>query len=291
MIAFLFIILYAVFFVEFARLIIKKTNQKNLIIAISVVFNILFCAFCLYQNNNLVVTKYSYNKENIKCRIVQVSDLHNKNFWFNENFLAEKVKEQKPDIIVITGDIADRTHTNIEGAIKTAEKLCEIADTYYVTGNHEKALPKSVQDKLFEGLKNAGVIILDDESAEITEFGENFTLIGLDDYSLGTPTLSTEIKNSNTNFNVVLAHEPQYLENYNKAGADLVFTGHAHGGQFRLPLLGPVIAPDQGFFPKLTEGEVISGGTTEIISRGLGNSLMPLRLFNYPEIVVVDIDS
>ena len=88
-------------------------------------------------------------------------------------------------------------------------------------------------------------------------------------------------------FTVVLAHEPQYLARYAGTGVDLVLSGHAHGGQFRIPFVGPVYAPGQGFFPKLTNGEHEDGNTKMIISRGLGNSVIPVRLFNNPEIVVV----
>ena len=90
--------------------------------------------------------------------------------------------------------------------------------------------------------------------------------------------------------NVVLAHEPQYFNNYSSEGADIVFTGHAHGGQFILPFIGAVYAPDQGFLPEYTSGTFASGDTTMIVSRGLGNSVIPVRLFNDPELVVVTLD-
>ena len=88
----------------------------------------------------------------------------------------------------------------------------------------------------------------------------------------------------------MLAHEPQYLdEEYVLSSPDLVITGHAHGGQFRLPFIGGLIAPDQGFLPKYTSGEYKSGDVTMYVSRGLGNSIIPVRVFNYPEINVLDI--
>jgi len=89
----------------------------------------------------------------------------------------------------------------------------------------------------------------------------------------------------------LLAHEPQYLEHYAQANVDLVLSGHAHGGQFRIPFVGGVVAPDQGIFPEYTSGSHTSGETTMIISRGLGNSIIPVRIFNRPEIVVVDLKS
>lgn len=88
---------------------------------------------------------------------------------------------------------------------------------------------------------------------------------------------------------IVLAHEPQYLQEYADAGADLVLSGHAHGGQFRLPFIGGLVAPDQGFLPKYTSGDYTIADTDMIVSRGLGNSIIPVRLFNYPEIVCVEL--
>lgn len=90
-------------------------------------------------------------------------------------------------------------------------------------------------------------------------------------------------------FTVVLAHEPQYLARYAGTGVDLVLSGHAHGGQFRLPFVGGIVAPDQGFLPGYTAGEYYMDGTEMIVSRGLGNSVIPVRLFNYPEIVCVEL--
>lgn len=113
-------------------------------------------------------------------------------------------------------------------------------------------------------------------------------LIGLDDRNLDEYTLSPLV--DDTALSVVLAHEPQKIDAYAKAKADLVLTGHAHGGQFRFPIIGPVIAPDQGLFPKYTSGEYFLNNTEMIVSRGLGNSVIPVRLFNYPEIVCVDIN-
>ena len=163
------------------------------------------------------------------------------------------------------------------------------------------------------GLKNAGVICLADEAVKISREGSSITLVGLNDESLSGPTLKLVLTKMDeaigqrtpgmdgddrqerfdeevTDFQILLAHEPQYLENYSEAGVDLVLTGHAHGGQFRFPIVGGgLVAPDQGFFPKYSEGVHEMGSTTMIISRGLGNSIIPVRLFNLPEIVCVEL--
>lgn len=115
-------------------------------------------------------------------------------------------------------------------------------------------------------------------------------LVGLDDRHLADETLKSLIRDCDSNcLSVVLAHEPQYIEDYSNAGADLVLSGHAHGGQFILPFIGAVVAPDQGLLPEYTEGRYDMNHTTMYVSRGLGNSVIPVRLFNRPEIVCIDL--
>ena len=149
-----------------------------------------------------------------------------------------------------------------------------------------------------DGLIGAGVVILDDQVVEISRGDAKFRLVGLDDKSLADGTLRTLLNNAQNvahedsekkEFTVVLAHEPQYLARYAGTGVDLVLSGHAHGGQFRLSFVGGIVAPDQGFLPEYTAGEYYMNGTEMIVSRGLGNSVIPVRLFNYPEIVCVDL--
>lgn len=252
-------------------------------------------AFCCWQNSMLTISRYSYasaeiSKELNGFKIVQISDLHNKRFGKDQWRLLKKTADLEPDIIVITGDIVDSNHTNIDNALEFAEGAAEIAPTYYVTGNHEHWLDDDEFESLIAGLRESGVVILDDKQIEIEKNDAHFSLIGLDDLSLDGNVL----KNMNLDddeFNILLAHEPQYIVGYSMANIDLALTGHAHGGQFRLPFIGGVVAPDQGFFPKYTEGSHMSGGMTMIISRGLGNSIIPVRLFNFPEIVCVEFSS
>ena len=135
-----------------------------------------------------------------------------------------------------------------------------------------------------------GVHFMSDEALQVpSKTGQTFTLIGLDDKSLQANILQKLVDESEDDFQVLLAHEPQYLENYYaETGVNLVFSGHAHGGQFRIPFLNQgIYAPDQGLLPQYTGGEYTSGSSTMYLSRGLGNSGFPLRLFNHPEIICV----
>lgn len=143
---------------------------------------------------------------------------------------------------------------------------------------------------MFEEIERVGVVRLLNEAVTINASGGTFDLIGLDDRSLADDTLKTLLSECDSkSLHIVLAHEPQYIEQYAAADADLVLFGHAHGGQFILPLVGAVVAPDQGIFPKYTSGAYRMDDMTMFISRGLGNSIIPVRLFNYPEIVCIDL--
>ncbi len=135
----------------------------------------------------------------------------------------------------------------------------------------------------------AGVHVLDNKSITIrNKSGESIEMIGLDDYSLRDSTLSQIIATKyKDTFKVLLAHQAELFEYYSSNNVDLVFSGHLHGGQFRLPFIGGLLAPGKGLFPKYTSGRYDQNGTTMYVSRGLGNSIIPIRVFNRPEVVVV----
>lgn len=279
----------------------KKQKYIKLAITLSIVIVIIL--FCNFQNKHLETTHYTYAAEQLGAdlegyRIVQISDLHNAKFGKNNQKLVDRIRECEPDMIVLTGDLVDSNHTNVDRAVQFVDEIVKICPVYYVTGNHEYWLEKSEYDELMDGLIGAGVVILDDQVVEISRGDAKFRLVGLDDKSLADGTLGTLLNNAQNvahedseknEFTVVLAHEPQYLARYAGTGVDLVLSGHAHGGQFRLPFVGGIVAPDQGFLPEYTAGEYYMNGTEMIVSRGLGNSVIPVRLFNYPEIVCVEL--
>lgn len=270
----------------------KRKIRKMLIVILAV---ILLIPFCWFQNKYLTVTYYTYESSKVTedfegFRIVQISDLHNASFGSDNKSLLRKIENLHPDIIVITGDVADAYHTNIDVAVAFAEKAVAICPVYYITGNHEIWLDKSDKDSLITQMEEAGVICLENETIQIVRGKSSIELIGLNDESLANFTLNNLVRNLGEDaLKILLAHEPQYIENYSNSHVDLVLSGHAHGGQFRLPFIGGLVAPDQGLFPKYTSGTHIVDDTTMIISRGLGNSIIPIRLFNLPEIVCVDL--
>lgn len=293
---------------------IRSNRKKYIKSALVLLIVIALLLFCSYQNRHLETTYYTYKAEQLGAdlegyRIVQISDLHNVKFGKNNQKLVDRIRECEPDMIVLTGDLVDSNHTNVDRAVQFVDEIVKICPVYYVTGNHEYWLEKSEYDELMDGLVSAGVVILDNQVVEISRGDAKFRLVGLDDRSLADGTLEALLSDESIRNNqaeqkeeiadnedsgekeltVVLAHEPQYLARYAVTGVDLVLSGHAHGGQFRLPFVGGIVAPDQGFLPEYTAGEYYMNGTEMIVSRGLGNSVIPVRLFNYPEIVCVDL--
>lgn len=282
---------------------IRSNRKKYIKSAIVLLIVIVLLLFCNFQNKHLETTHYTYETEQLGVnldgyRIVQISDLHNAKFGKSNQKLVDRIRECDPDMIVLTGDLVDSNHTNVDRAVQFVDEIVKICPVYYVTGNHEYWLDTSGYEKLMDGVASAGVIILDDQVVEISRGDAKFRLVGLDDKSLADGTLGTLLNNAQNvthedsekkEFTVVLAHEPQYFARYAGTGVDLVLSGHAHGGQFRLPFVGGIVAPDQGFLPEYTAGEYYMNGTEMIVSRGLGNSVIPVRLFNFPEIVCVEL--
>ena len=232
-------------------------------------------------------------------RIAQVSDLHNAEFGDGNQRLLDMLREAEPDMIAITGDLIDSRKTNIAVALAFAEEAVRIAPCYYVSGNHEARVPE--YRELKAGLEAAGVTVLDDARVEIEISGKSITVIGVNDPSFHADYLTSdaavmdrklsELPSEDADFTILLSHRPELFDTYVAHNMDLVLTGHAHGGQFRLPLIGGLLAPNQGLFPKYDDGLYSEGNTNMIVSRGLGNSIIPFRFNNRPEVVLIELKS
>lgn len=260
----------------------------------------------VWSNKALMVSTISISSSHIPAafsgfRIAQVSDLHNSEFGKNNTELLKLLSESRPDIIAITGDLIDANHTDVGIALGFAQESVRIAPTYYVTGNHEATC--SQYGDLKAGLEEAGVIVLEDEAISLERGGETIALLGLADpdfmvkgdmFGEVPAMVSTKLKNligDESGYTILLSHRPELFETYVNCGIDLVIAGHAHGGQFRLPFIGGVIAPNQGLFPKYDAGLYTDGGTSMVVSRGIGNSIIPFRFNNRPEIVLVELNA
>ena len=232
-------------------------------------------------------------------RIAQVSDLHNAEFGDGNQQLLDMLREAEPDMIAMTGDLIDSRRTDLAVALAFAEEAAQIAPCYYVSGNHE-ARVSEYQD-LKTGLEEAGVTVLDDAQVKIELSGESITVIGVNDPSFHADYLTSdaevmdrklsELSSEDAGFTILLSHRPELFDTYVAHDMDLVLTGHAHGGQFRLPLIGGLVAPNQGLFPKYDAGLYSEGDTNMIVSRGIGNSIIPVRFNNRPEVVLIELAS
>lgn len=274
--------------------------MKKLIALIFVA--LLLLGFAWVNNNWIVTTEYSVQSEQVPDafagkRIVQVSDLHNAEFGEQQRSLLDKVEAANPDAIFITGDLIDSNNYDLERSLAAVDGLVEMSEVYYVIGNHEVSSNR-LDDEIIPALEERGVEVLRNRSVMWEQDGEAIQIAGIDDPLMDIYLHEEEFtRNSiaeaglNDAFTLLLAHRPEQLETYASEGIDVVFAGHAHGGQIRIPGLGGLFAPGQGWFPGMTEGVFESGDTQLILSRGLGNSGFPLRVFNLPEVVVVTLDN
>ncbi len=280
----------------------KKTRRWIAAIAAAAVLSLLGWAL-VWGNTALVTADVLVCSNGIPeafdaYKIVQISDLHDAQIGENNEKLIAMTAETEPDCIVLTGDFVDSSRFHPERSLSVAESLVKIAPVYYVSGNHEAILPDEDYQALTDGLRGLGVCVLEDESAELTRDGQSIRLIGLTDIGFHPGTLEEKKDALRTalsallpedEFSVTLAHRPELMDVYTECGAPLVLSGHAHGGQIRLPGIGGLIAPGQGLFPKYTEGKYEENGTTLVVSRGIGNSVLPLRVNDRPQIVVVQL--
>ena len=281
----------------------RMVKKKYLSVILAILFSVLVL-WTIWGNVTVGVTHYSVTGKQLPdsfdgFKIAVVSDLHNARFGRDNSQIVRKIEEEHPDIIAITGDLVDANRTDMETAIALVHKLMQLAPCYYVTGNHEAWIGKQFS-VLEEMLLAENVQILHDEVIRLERDGQTIQLAGLDDPDfterdtvVQQSLLQTKRNQMNLSkeYCILLSHRPETFEAYVEENIDLVLSGHAHGGQFRLPFIGGIVAPDQGLFPKYTAGEYIRNNTTMIVSRGVGNSIIPVRFNNRPEIVVIELKS
>lgn len=282
----------------------KQMLTKKKIICVLVGILLVLIVWIAWGNTALELNTYTISNHELPdafdgYRVAQVSDLHNAEFSDGNQRLLDMLREAEPDMIAITGDLIDSRKTNIAVALAFAKEAVKIAPCYYVSGNHEARV--SEYRELKTGLEAAGVTVLDDARVEIEIFGKSITVIGVNDPSFHADYLTSdaavmdrklsELSSEDAGFTILLSHRPELFDTYAAHDMDLVLTGHAHGGQFRLPLIGGLIAPNQGLFPKYDDGLYSEGNTNMIVSRGLGNSIIPFRFNNRPEVVLIELKS
>ncbi len=275
----------------------KGNNRRRRIFITIVVLLALIGAELLRSNMYIQVEEFEYMSKDIpkgfnNAKIVQISDYHNHGGSYDEKLL-DKVSEQKPDYIFLTGDIADSVRTDIPAANAFLEKVSKIAPCYLVWGNHDFDIPSDDLKSMKECCKQNGITVLEDTYTTLERNGSKLMLCGTDtspDSARWQHTFDTLLPNQK--FVIWLHHYPEDFEEIlnqsaaKSSKADLVFSGHAHGGLIRLPFIGGLYAPGQGFFPKYSAGRYNSGDSTMIVSRGVGNSGYTLRFLDSFHIAV-----
>jgi len=285
----------------------KLNRKKYYIIALIL---ILIIAFYYWENHTLQVTRYELVYDKLPksfdgYRIVQISDMHGKTFGKGNIGLAKRIISLKPDILLITGDMMSSTIID-EGVffdfLDHFDKACPI---YMCLGNHEQIASQLTGDSsrysnFINKIKEKGVILLDNEKITVEKGGDSITISGLtlelyhysrrdtehydENMSLTVSYMETVLGKSPEEFNILIAHNPAYFKEYVAWGADLILSGHIHGGVIRIPFMGGVFSPEKVFFPEYDAGLFESGTSRMIVNRGLGYSKINIRLFNRPEI-------
>ncbi len=282
-------------------------HKKKILLIFLIIIGIVvaFIISGIICNHSLKLREYTVTSPDLPdsfrgFRIAQISDLHNCTQGKNNKKLLNMLKDSEPDIIVITGDMIDSRTTNVDIATAFAQQAVEIAPCYYVAGNHEARVPSDFEE-LLAGLHSAGVIVLRNESVMLEKEGESITLLGVDDpwfanggYSTQdaedmSDALKTITPENHKEFTLLLSHRPELFEVYAEYHIDLTLSGHVHGGQIRLPFVGGLYGPNQGPFPAYDKGMYTKDDSCMIVSCGVGNSLFPLRIFNPPEVVLVEL--
>lgn len=274
-------------------------------------------AFYKYETDTLEVTSYEIENSKIPkefndFKIVQISDLHNKSFGKDNKKLLKQIDSQNPDIIVITGDLVEGDNKNFNVALSLLDDLLKKYKVYHIIGNHEqKSLQKKYRElyKLyFKELENKPIVNLNNEKVCIKKEEKHINLYGLIIPLEYYPYFFKNYKNKNMkleknfietslgslnkdDYNILLAHNPFFFEDYEKYGVDLILAGHVHGGIIRLPMIGGVLSPNREFFPKYDFGKYEINNTTMLLSKGLGGSKVLVRFACKPEIVSITLKS
>lgn len=274
-------------------------------IAILLCLFIAFISLGLY--NGLRIQEYEVDAENIEnhIKIALITDLHSCSYGEDESALIDLLDKESPDLVMLAGDIFDDVISN-DNTVFFLENITKKYPCYYVTGNHEYWSGRSAFEEKMQILKNFGVIRLSAEMEIITINNETINICGVDDpdatmiasrdRNYSTLSFEEQIEkvkklSDNANYTILLSHRPEYLDRYATEDFDLVLSGHAHGGQWRIPgLVNGVYAPNQGWFPKYAGGKYIVDNTTMIVSRGLAKESTRIpRFYNRPEVVLIDL--
>lgn len=277
----------------------------KIVLIIAVILFLFFLGVGIIDGNRFIVVRESFQMPHLRkeCKFVLISDLHNKVYGNQNDKVIEAIRAENPDFIVIAGDlVTSRVKESIDPGVALMNRLSKEYKIYYGLGNHETKIRNQPEyfgdkyDKLVKGIAHKNVTMLVNEQCILPEY--NICLTGLElekayfarfrKRKLQEQYFEEHIGAVKENMcNILVAHNPDYFEEYAAWGADLVLSGHVHGGIMRLPLLGGVLSPSYTFFPKYDGGIFREGSATMLLGRGMGSHTLPFRFFNPAELYIV----
>jgi predicted MPP superfamily phosphohydrolase len=264
-----------------------------------IIFLLILTAAALDRRLSVKRYTFSTNKIDSPLRIALLSDLHGFRFGKEQRVLLKRIAELEPDVILMAGDMVDGIF-RLEGSYVFFRKAVGIAPVYYAPGNHEYR--RNNWKEIAAQAESCGIVVVSDQTVSVQAGVNTFVLGGADDpgerwvrdrtyrvsaamEKMGAPVAAEP------ELHILMAHRPDMIDTYKKYNYDLVVSGHAHGGQVRIPgVLNGLYAPNQGFFPPYAGGVYWHGDLCHIVSRGLAKPLFPIRIYNRPEIVVIDLE-
>lgn len=272
----------------------NKTKYKRWVLLFGLISVLGVSAKVYYDTNVFKVNYVEFQTNKIpkgaEITILQISDVHNKDFGNENERLIEVSKKLNADIIVLTGDLVDRSTENLSSVYSLIEGLKLVNDNiFFVSGNHE--WDNRFKQELLTGLEQRGITILNNKSTKLFIGGKELNLVGIDDESTNHENLDIAFKRlEEAYYTVLLSHSPGVVESYENIAADLILSGHTHGGQIRLPIVGAIVAPNQGYFPEYDKGVFEIGPNQYLyIDSGLGTSVAPVRFWNQSQISLIKV--
>lgn len=264
----------------------RLVNMKKYILIIL----ILLITYNYIQISIPIIEELELKSEKIdkEIKITQISDYHNNKF-LRKKRLLKQIKQYDPDIIVLTGDIIDVSTKDWIKSLELLKELKKISRSiYFVSGNHE--MKNEGYNLFLSDLRSLGINIMDNKVEELNISDNRVKLIGVEYYFKEHAYKNIMEKVEEDTFNLLLSHSPDRIITFLTKKEDLILSGHTHGGQVRIPFIGALIAPGQGLFPEYDRGVYELEKTTLYIDSGLGNSMLPIRLFNRVQISNISIE-
>ena len=267
----------------------KEGKKKDMIKIALILLAIILFSDILFENRvtKLCCGVYETSKLSVgeKIKVLQISDFHDKKSYNDK--LLKKIQGLSPDIVVITGDFLDATTRDLKNAYSFIDKLKKInSNIFFVCGNHEWR--NENRKEFIQGLKERNVCILNNENTVVTINNTKINLCGIDDYNTKHGDLEKGLNEvDRANLTILISHGPNVAMENKDLDVDLVFSGHTHGGQIRLPFIGALIAPGQGYFPRYSKGFYKINENILYIDSGVGTSNFPVRFLNRSQVSLI----